>query len=160
MTAPLSKEEFLNLLNLYRNHGNRDALAKLVDINQGLVGCVADKHATLLYNGQYADGLCSRLDWQELKQAGNLGLMEALKRFDPARNAQFSTYAYGWIEKEIRLLIINCLHIRRANGQFRPVSSLDLPGRHRGSARSDSRGRGFHETVYDIREMGWAFLNL
>ena len=160
MTHILSDEEFLQLLNLYRNHGNRDALAKIVEASQGLVGCIADKHATALYNGQYADGLCSRLDWQELKQAGNLGLMEALKIFDPARNVKFTTYAYAWIDKEIRLLIINCLHIRRANGQFRPVSSLDLPGRHHGSARSNSRGRGFHETLYDTREIGWAFLNL
>ena len=36
---------------------------------------------------------------EDLVQAGNLGLVEAAKRFDPSKGARFSTYASHWIRK-------------------------------------------------------------
>lgn len=48
------------------------------------------------YNGYY--GILSALD---LIQAGNMGLLEAVKRFDWTRGLRFSTYATYWIRKEI-----------------------------------------------------------
>jgi RNA polymerase sigma factor (sigma-70 family) len=38
----------------------------------------------------------------DLVQAGCEGLLEALRRFDPARGTSFSTYAAPWIKQQIR----------------------------------------------------------
>jgi len=40
-------------------------------------------------------------------QEGNLGLMKAVDRFDPARGFRFSTYATWWIKHAIRRAVVN-----------------------------------------------------
>jgi RNA polymerase sigma-32 factor len=44
---------------------------------------------------------------QELVASGNMGLMQALQKFDPERGFRFSTYAMFWIRAEIYETILN-----------------------------------------------------
>lgn len=44
---------------------------------------------------------------QELVASGNMGLMQALQKFDPERGFRFSTYAMFWIRAEIYENILN-----------------------------------------------------
>ena len=43
----------------------------------------------------------------ELVASGNMGLMQALQKFDPERGFRFSTYAMFWIRAEIYETILN-----------------------------------------------------
>src|SRR5690606_24658987 len=38
----------------------------------------------------------------DLVAEGNLGLVEAVRRFDPAKQARFATYAAGWVRALVR----------------------------------------------------------
>lgn len=56
----------------------------------------------------------SGLPLGDLVQEGNVGLMEAAKRFDPERNVRFSTYASWWIVAAIQNFILRNASIVRA----------------------------------------------
>jgi RNA polymerase primary sigma factor len=72
-----------------RRRGER-ARDRFVRANLRLVINVADRYRSV--PPQYAD---------DLVQAGNMGLITAVTKFDPARGYKFSTYAFWWIRQGI-----------------------------------------------------------
>lgn len=44
--------------------------------------------------------------YQDLMQEGNIGLMEAAKRYDPSTGVRFESYASWWVRKYVREYII------------------------------------------------------
>ena len=71
--------------------GDKDAQDKLVAHNLRLVLEIVHKmHKTL------------DATFQDMVSAGNVGLIDAARKFDPTRGAKFSTYASYWIKQRIR----------------------------------------------------------
>ena len=85
LTARQEKE-----LAVLAQSGNKRAKNKLVTANLKLAVKIA---ASFLYKG---------LPFQDLIEEGNLGLMRAVEKFDPARGYRFTTYARWWIMSYIR----------------------------------------------------------
>ena len=71
--------------------GDEAAREKLVYCNQRLVAMVAFRYV----------GACHGLEFDDLKQAGNIGLLQAVKQFDYKKGFRFSTYAIWWIRQAI-----------------------------------------------------------
>lgn len=71
----------------------RRALERMVTANLRLVVSVVTRFRRL--------GCNYDLEPLDLVQAGNLGLIRAAERFDPARGYRFSTFAYWWIRQAV-----------------------------------------------------------
>jgi len=85
----ITKEEEQELARRYLEKGDLAAARKLVTSNLRLVVKIA-----LEYYRQWMDLL-------DLIQEGNLGLMQAVKKFDPYRGIRLSTYSSFWIRAYI-----------------------------------------------------------
>lgn len=73
----------------------RDAREQFIRANLRLVVSVAKNY------------LNKGLAFLDLIEEGNLGLLRAVQRFDPARKCRFSTYATWWIRQAIRRALVN-----------------------------------------------------
>ena len=91
----LSREEEHRLAVDYKEYGNVEAAYKLVTANLRLVVMIAR---------EYQKAFKNLLD---LIQEGNMGLMEAVKNFDPYRGVRFPSYAVWWIRAYMIRHIMN-----------------------------------------------------
>ena len=91
----LSREEEHALAVEYKEFGNIEAAYKLVTANLRLVVMIAR---------EYQKSFKNLLD---LIQEGNMGLMEAVKNFDPYRGVRFPSYAVWWIRAYMIRYIMN-----------------------------------------------------
>src|SRR5918912_5067 len=91
----LSREDEHLLAVEYKEYGNVGAAYKLVTGNLRLVVMIAR---------EYQKAFKNLLD---LIQEGNMGLMEAVKNFDPYRGVRFPSYAVWWIRAYIIRYIMN-----------------------------------------------------
>lgn len=86
--STLSEEEEKRLGRLIQK-GDKEALKKLIEANLKFVVSFAKK-----YSGM-------GLGLLDLINEGNIGLIEAAKRYDPNRNVKFISYAVWWIRQAI-----------------------------------------------------------
>src|SRR6201981_1812874 len=87
------QEEYM-LAKSWREHGDRDAAHRLVTSHLRLVGKIA-----MGYRGY-------GLPIAEVISEGNVGLMQAVKRFSPERGFRLTTYAIWWIKAAIQEYIL------------------------------------------------------
>nr|WP_320115730.1 RNA polymerase sigma factor RpoH [uncultured Desulfuromonas sp.] len=92
---PLDRETEYELAQRYRKNNDLDAAHKLVCANLRFVVKIAYEYQAY------------GLKMIDLVQEGNIGLMKAIKKFDPDRNIRLISYAVWWIRAYIHNYIIN-----------------------------------------------------
>jgi len=93
---PLSAEEEFELARRFREEGDHDAALKLVTSNLRLVVRIA-----MEFQRKWMKNVLDYI------QEGNVGLMKALKKFDPDKGIKFSYYASFWIRAYILKFIMD-----------------------------------------------------
>jgi len=122
-------EEFM-LAKSWREHGDRDAAHRLVTSHLRLVAKIA-----MGYRGY-------GLPIAEVVSEGNVGLMQAIKRFDPDKGFRLATYAMWWIKAAIQEYILRSwslvkmgttanqkklfFNLRKAKGRISALEEGDL----------------------------------
>jgi RNA polymerase sigma-32 factor len=126
----LTAEEELALSKRWRDTEDMDAAHKLVTSHLRLVAKIA-----MGYRGY-------GLPLGELISEGNVGMMQAVKRFDPDRGFRLATYAMWWIRAAIQEYILHSwslvkmgttaaqkklfFNLRRLKGQMQAIDDGDL----------------------------------
>ncbi|MBR0643544.1 RNA polymerase sigma factor RpoH [Roseomonas hellenica] len=130
----LSPEEELDLAKRWKDKGDSDAAHKLVTSHLRLVAKIA-----MGYRGY-------GLPVGELISEGNVGMMQAVRRFDPERGFRLATYAMWWIRAAIQEYILHSwslvkmgttaaqkklfFNLRRLKGQMAALEEGDLKPEH------------------------------
>src|SRR3546814_4051330 len=91
----LEQNEEYMLAKAWRERGDTEAAHKLVTSHLRLVAKIA-----MGYRGY-------GLPLSELVSEGNVGMMQAVKRFDPERGFRLATYAMWWIRASIQEYILH-----------------------------------------------------
>src|SRR5438270_11226093 len=123
------QEEFM-LAKRWREHGDRNAAHKLVTSHLRLVAKIA-----MGYRGY-------GLPISEVISEGNVGLMQAVKRFEPDKGFRLATYAMWWIRASIQEYILRSwslvkigttaaqkklfFNLRKAKGQIKAIEDGDM----------------------------------
>ncbi|MBB5518322.1 RNA polymerase sigma factor RpoH [Amphiplicatus metriothermophilus] len=126
----LDKDEEYMLAKRFREHGDPEAAEKLVTSHLRLVAKIA-----MGYRGY-------GLPLGEVISEGNVGLMQAVKRFDPDKGFRLATYAMWWIRAAIQEYILRSwslvkigttaaqkklfFNLRKLKGQIDAVEEGDL----------------------------------
>jgi RNA polymerase sigma-32 factor len=90
----LTKEEEYNLAEKYRKYNDIEAAQKLITSNLRFVVKIAFEYKSY------------KVKLQDLIQEGNIGLMMAVKKFNPYKGYRFISYAIWWIRAYIQNFII------------------------------------------------------
>lgn len=90
----LSAEEEYMLANRFRSHGDLSAAKKLISAHLRLAAKVAFSYR---FYG---------LPLEDLISEANIGLMQAVKRFEPEKGTRLSTYAVWWIKAAVNEFIL------------------------------------------------------
>jgi RNA polymerase sigma-32 factor len=122
-------EEYM-LAKRWREHGDREAAHKLVTSHLRLVAKIA-----MGYRGY-------GLPISEVVSEGNVGLMQAVKRFEPDKGFRLATYAMWWIKAAIQEYILRSwslvkmgttanqkklfFNLRKAKGRISALEEGDL----------------------------------
>ncbi len=91
----LSPEEEHELAVKYQEHGDDSAAKKLITSNLRLVVKIAHEYSAAHHN------------LLDLIQEGNLGLIQAVRKFDPYKGVKLSTYSSWWIRAYILKYLLN-----------------------------------------------------
>jgi len=127
--------------------GDEEAFQKLIESNLRFVVAMAKKYARSGY------------PLHELINEGNLGLIEAVSRFDPTRGVRFITYASWWIRQAILAAIAHYGQVFRLPPKLKhelyrfesKVANLTQELGHRPTVDEISKGLGMTEE--DVRDM-------
>ncbi len=92
ITREIKREEMSALWKRVRQ-GDKTAKSRIMELNLRLVVPTAKRFQR------------SNIDLMDLIEEGNLGLMQAIDKFEPSKGYRFSTYAVYWIEQFIRKYI-------------------------------------------------------
>ena len=106
----LTQDEEIELSYKIRS-GNKDALDKLVKHNLRFVISVAKKYRSK-----------TDVSFADLISEGNIGLINAAKKFDPTRNVRFSSYAKWWIKASIN----ECIECYKGNIEYNFVDDYQI----------------------------------
>ena len=90
----LSREEEHKLATKYKEDGDLEAARQLIRANLKFVVKVANEYKNYGINPM------------DVIQEGNLGLMQAVKRFDPTRGYRVISYAVWWIRAYIQNYVV------------------------------------------------------
>jgi len=92
---PLSREEEHELALRYHETGDPEAAYRLITSNLRLVVMVAREYQRAFHN------------LLDLIQEGNVGLLEAVRQFDPYRGVRLPSYAVWWIRAYVIRYVMN-----------------------------------------------------
>jgi RNA polymerase sigma-32 factor len=126
----LQPDEEYMLAKRWREHGDREAAHRLVTSHLRLVAKIA-----MGYRGY-------GLPISEVISEGNVGLMQAVKRFEPEKGFRLATYAMWWIKASIQEFILRSwslvkmgttanqkklfFNLRKVKGQIQALDEGDL----------------------------------